>query len=253
MPVGTWRKAAIPATLPQGPQGQGSTSWRSPRNQRCQAWLSMTPRVLLPLAARTGQSSGQFALLRLRAQERGQATNYRSRLGCRVMKWDREKKMSSMDPTAPDANPRREKQSSEPSQTKERQKKETEQEHRGTWGAKTEVLLRDQRKRGSGGRRGFRGGRGSRSAEATGSAPPAVRNSLPTIPNRRPGGGGGAATPPPTPAPVPHFRMWPTPRPRLARLPPPAQILTIRLSLISPSSLSTLREPAQLRPPSSPR
>lgn len=197
MPVGTWRKAAIPATLPQGPQGQGSTSWRSPRNQRCQAWLSMTPRVLLPLAARTGQSSGQFALLRLRTQERGQATNYRSRLGCRVMKWDREKKMSSMDPTAPDANPRREKQSSEPSQTKERQKKETEQEHRGTWGGKTEVLLRDQRKRGSGGRRGFRGGRGSRSAEATGSAPPAVRNSLPTIPNRRPGGGGGAATPPP--------------------------------------------------------
>lgn len=92
MPVGTWRKAAIPATLPQGPQGQGSTSWRSPRNQRCQAWLSLKPRALLPLAARTGQSSGQFALLRLRAQERGQATNYRSRLRCRVMKWDREKK-----------------------------------------------------------------------------------------------------------------------------------------------------------------
>lgn len=160
--------------------------------------------------------------------------------------------MSSMDPTVPGANPRREKQSSELRQN-ERDKKDTEQEHRGTWGAKTEVLLRDQRKRGSGGRRGFRGGRGSRSAEATGSAPPAVRNSLPTIPNRRPGGGGGTVSPPTPPAPVPHFRMWPTPRTRLARLPPPARTLTIRLSLISPSSLSTLREPAQLRPPSSPR
>lgn len=156
MPVGTWRKAAIPATLPQGPQGQGSTSWRSPRNQRCQAWLSLKPRALLPLAARTGQSSGQFALLRLRAQERGQATNYRSRLRCRVMKWDREKKCQ-VRTQQPRTRTHGEK-SSQVSRVKPKRdkKKETEQEHRGTWGAKTEVLLRDQRKRGSGGRRGFR-------------------------------------------------------------------------------------------------
>lgn len=253
MPVGTWRKAAIPATLPQGPQGQGSTSWRSPRNQRCQAWLSMTPRVLLPLAARTGQSSGQFALLRLRAQERGQATNYRSRLGCRVMKWDREKKMSSMDPTAPDANPRREKQSSEPSQTKERQKKKRQSRSIGGPGGPRRKFCLETKGSGAPADGGAFGEVGEVARRRL-PAPLLPQFETPYQPSPTVARvGEGAPLPPPTPAPVPHFRMWPTPRPRLARLPPPARILTIRLSLISPSSLSTLREPAQLRPPSSPR
>lgn len=50
-------------------------------------------------------------------------------------------KMSSTDSTAPDANPRREKQSSEPSQTKERQKKRQSRSIGGPGGPRRKFCL----------------------------------------------------------------------------------------------------------------
>lgn len=233
-------KPAVPATLlprPAAPREAGTVRETAPRRTRgAKRGSSRRPGLRGGgrrggEGVRDGSPSSDFGQRRRRAPNCGVER-------CRVKKWDGE----SWKVRTPRRGPVKRK---EPSELKRRGGQKERGDPQGRNGSSAPRLKAGRLRRAAGisGRPRKEGGRRRLRHLSSPSS-----KLLANHPHPPPGWGRGRVFPPKRP---PHVRARLTPGPGPAGRPPPARTLTIRLSLISPSSLSTLREPPRLRPPSS--